>query len=42
MSISSVKTGLIKDDLLVGNAPYNPVTSVDYLVVAGGGGSLDG
>jgi len=39
MSVSSVKTGLIRDELLVGNSPYIPiVSSVEYLVIAGGGG----
>ena len=37
MSISSVKTGLIVDEFLAGNAPYQPLT-IDYLVVAGGAG----
>jgi hypothetical protein len=44
MSISSLKTGVVSpSSLLAGNAFYNPVTAVDYLVVgAGGGGGYGG
>ena len=38
MSITSYKTGTVSpSSLLVGNAAFNPPTTVDYLVVAGGG-----
>ena len=43
MSVSSVKTGLIRDELLVGNTAYDPIiTGVGYLVVAGGAGGAGG
>jgi hypothetical protein len=42
MSISSVKTGLIVDEFLAGNAAYIPPIPLDYLVVAGGGGGGGG
>ena len=40
MSITSYKTGTISpSSLLAGNAYYIPGVTVDYLVVAGGGGA---
>jgi len=38
MTVSSTKTGLIRDNMLVGNTAYIPPVPVTYLVIAGGGG----
>ena len=39
--VRSLKTGLYKGTMLVGNTKYAPTISVEYLIVAGGGGGAN-